>query len=424
VKYRSRGIHITTIEVFNPAMNQEIDPYSLLSYLSSSGSTGCLEVACGNTRWNVCLQFGQILSVDCSVQSLSQSIYRLYQMGCLEAAKVAKKTHTTTISGNLAGEHPIRQTINRLATQGLLSRSQTIQISTEVTKEALESLLWVQTGSWQWEFEKLADKTAINNTESRFNVSKVTRYYKRRLEIWQKYITMVQSPHQRPYSISHRLLEKPVTEGTLSPEFLSQIAQLMKGISLRELSMLLKQDELKTIQLLIPYVRESVICLREPAPPFKQLPLIPEPDLPALRLSSSENTSLVRDCNPSRETQRQQIACIDDNSLVLNEMEQILGKNSNYSLTKIKDPVKASAMIFKLKPDLILLDIMMPDINGYNLCRLFRSSATFETTPIVMVTGNKGLIDKARAKLVGATDYLTKPFTKTDLLTLVEKYLA
>jgi two-component system, chemotaxis family, response regulator PixG len=69
------------------------------------------------------------------------------------------------------------------------------------------------------------------------------------------------------------------------------------------------------------------------------------------------------------------------------------------------------------------MDITMPDINDYKLCRLFRSSAAFETTPIIMVTGNKGLIDKARAKLVGATDYLTKPFSQTELLELVEKHL-
>jgi two-component system, chemotaxis family, response regulator PixG len=405
-------------------MNQEIDPYSILSYLSSSGSTGCLKVACGNTRWNVFLQFGQILSVDCSVQSLSQSIYRLAQMGCDEAAKAANETTHVASNSDLSGEHPIRQIIKWLSTQGLLSRSQTIQMSTEVTKEALESLLWVKTGSWKWEVQKLATRTAIKNTESRFNVLKVTEYYKQRLAIWQKYITVVQSPHQRPYLISHRLIEKPVTAGTLSPKVLSKIAQLMKGISLRELSMLLKQDELKTIQLLIPYVRGNVICLRDPATPFKQLPLIPEPDL-LDPIVSSEITAPARDSsNPSSEIKIQKIACIDDSPFMLDQIEQILGTNSNYSLTKIQDPVKASAMIFKLKPDLILMDITMPDINGYNFCRLLRNSTTFETTPIIMVTGHKGLIDKARAKLVGATDYLTKPFTKTELLTLVEKYLA
>ena len=80
-------------------------------------------------------------------------------------------------------------------------------------------------------------------------------------------------------------------------------------------------------------------------------------------------------------------------------------------------------MIFRLKPDLILLDITMPRINGYKLCGLLRNSEHCNHTPIIMVTGNTGLIDKARAKLAGATDYFTKPFTQQGLMNIVERHL-
>jgi two-component system, chemotaxis family, response regulator PixG len=70
-----------------------------------------------------------------------------------------------------------------------------------------------------------------------------------------------------------------------------------------------------------------------------------------------------------------------------------------------------------------LMDITMPGINGYKLCSLFRSSTALAEIPIIMVTGNKGLVDRVRANIVGATDYLTKPFTEQDLIALVEKYL-
>ncbi len=62
----------------------------------------------------------------------------------------------------------------------------------------------------------------------------------------------------------------------------------------------------------------------------------------------------------------------------------------------------------------------MPKINGYKLCSLLRKSSSLKETPIVMVTGRTGFIDKTRAKMAGATDYLTKPFTKIDLLSAVK----
>jgi len=65
----------------------------------------------------------------------------------------------------------------------------------------------------------------------------------------------------------------------------------------------------------------------------------------------------------------------------------------------------------------------MPNINGYKLCSFFRGSASLKKVPIIMVSGRTGFIDKTRAKMVGATDYLTKPFSQTELLTVVDKHL-
>jgi twitching motility two-component system response regulator PilG len=80
--------------------------------------------------------------------------------------------------------------------------------------------------------------------------------------------------------------------------------------------------------------------------------------------------------------------------------------------------------MLKIKPDLILLDVTMPKVNGYDLCKLLRNSASFKQTPIIMVTGNTGLIDRAKAKLSGSTDYLTKPFTQDGLLKMIFRYLS
>jgi twitching motility two-component system response regulator PilG len=85
--------------------------------------------------------------------------------------------------------------------------------------------------------------------------------------------------------------------------------------------------------------------------------------------------------------------------------------------------MKALLKITSIRPDLILLDIGMPNVDGYQLCSFIRKSSILKDIPIVMVTGNKGIIDRARARIVGATDYLTKPFLQTDLLKMIMRHL-
>jgi chemotaxis family two-component system response regulator PixG len=394
-------------------MNTEINPIQLLTRLASEESTGCLEIVDGSIAWNIYLKFGKLLVVDCSLQSLKQLVDRLRSLGYEPAAQ----------SVEIDSDRLVCQELDRLVLAGLLDRVQLVQVSKDLTKAAFESLLWLRNEQMTWQPDRLVPTATGLHPLPGLDLVKMIDHYQRRLKIWQKFTTIIRSPHQRPYLTNARFLETPVPGGTLSPKALQQIAQLLKGRSIRELGLLLKQDELKLVQLLTPYLRHDAICLRDPAAPFDRLPLIPEPDLPPAnsvkQLSESTQKSSIAPINPNL----YQIACIDDSPLILDEMERFLGNKGKYQLTKLEDPIKASSIIFRLKPDLILMDITMPEINGYKLCSLFRSSTALAETPIIMVTGNKGLVDRVRANLVGATDYLTKPFTEQDLLTLVEKYL-
>lgn len=117
------------------------------------------------------------------------------------------------------------------------------------------------------------------------------------------------------------------------------------------------------------------------------------------------------------------IACIDDSPTMLQTIHSFLSE-ANCSVVMINDPLKALMQVIRTKPDLVLLDVGMPNLDGYELCSLMRRHSNFKTTPIIMVTGNTGFIDRAKAKLVGASGYLTKPFTKVDLLKMVFKHLA
>ncbi|PZO47449.1 MAG: two-component system response regulator [Phormidesmis priestleyi] len=144
------------------------------------------------------------------------------------------------------------------------------------------------------------------------------------------------------------------------------------------------------------------------------------PMVSAMRTSSSRQGI----GNPKTTLKRRTytVACIDDSPTVLNAIQKFLADQS-LSVVAINDPVKALMQIVRSKPDLILLNITMPNLDGYELCSLLRRHSRYKRTPIVMVTGNTGLIDRARAKLVRASGYLTKPFTQSDLLKMVFKHL-
>lgn len=131
---------------------------------------------------------------------------------------------------------------------------------------------------------------------------------------------------------------------------------------------------------------------------------------PALGISKPQGEKLYK------------VACIDDSPMILHMIEAFL-EDKSFSVIKINDPVRALMELMRAKPDIILLDITMPNLDGYELCALLRSRPDFRNTPIIMVTGSKGLIDRAKARLVKASGYLTKPFNQTQLLKMIFKLL-
>lgn len=117
------------------------------------------------------------------------------------------------------------------------------------------------------------------------------------------------------------------------------------------------------------------------------------------------------------------IVCVDDSPTVLQAINSFLDDTS-FTIVMVNDPVRALMQVVRSKPNLVLLDVTMPNLDGYELCSLLRRHPTFRNTPVIMVTGNTGFIDRAKAKLVGASGYLTKPFTQSDLLKIVFKHLS
>ena len=114
------------------------------------------------------------------------------------------------------------------------------------------------------------------------------------------------------------------------------------------------------------------------------------------------------------------IACIDDSHAVQRNVKRTL-EAAGYEVISLTEPAKALTLLARKKPDLILMDITMPEMNGYDLSKILRKSASLAEVPIVMLTGRDGVVDRLRSRMVGASDYITKPFNPHQLIQLVQQ---
>jgi two-component system, chemotaxis family, response regulator PixG len=153
---------------------------------------------------------------------------------------------------------------------------------------------------------------------------------------------------------------------------------------------------------LLPWVQRGAIALEEVADlphPFTRLP----------------NTVKSQGVRPL-------IACVDDSPTVGQFLANIL-EPAGYRVVKIQEPLSGIGILSKTKPDLIFLDLVMPNANGYDLCAFLRKTPIFQNTPIIVLTSQSSFIDRTRAKLAGASDFLTKPPEPQALLSLVRQHL-
>ena len=117
----------------------------------------------------------------------------------------------------------------------------------------------------------------------------------------------------------------------------------------------------------------------------------------------------------SRSLSGLKILVIDDSKTIRRTAETLLSKEGCQVFTAI-DGFDALSKIADHQPDLIFVDIMMPRLDGYETCSLIKHNKTFKKTPVIMLSSKDGLFDRARGRIVGSEQYLTKPFTKDELL--------
>ena len=116
------------------------------------------------------------------------------------------------------------------------------------------------------------------------------------------------------------------------------------------------------------------------------------------------------------------VACVDDSPLVSKVMAELL-QPLGYEVLPITKPVEQISILTQHRPDLIFLDITMPNISGYELCKFLRRTEAFYNIPIIILTGRDGVIDRMRAKMVGADDFLAKPPVPGKVAQILAKHI-
>ena len=115
------------------------------------------------------------------------------------------------------------------------------------------------------------------------------------------------------------------------------------------------------------------------------------------------------------------VMVIDDSNTIRRSAEIFL-LQAGCTVILAEDGFDALAKIADHQPNMIFVDIMMPRLDGYQTCTLIKKNPSFQTTPVIMLSSKDGLFDRARGRMVGSDEYLTKPFTKDSLLSAVRKY--
>jgi twitching motility two-component system response regulator PilG len=130
----------------------------------------------------------------------------------------------------------------------------------------------------------------------------------------------------------------------------------------------------------------------------------------------------VEETKNSGELTGMRVMVIDDSKTIRRTAEMLLKKEGCDVITAV-DGFEALSKISDHQPQIIFVDIMMPRLDGYQTCALIKNNQTYKSTPVIMLSSKDGLFDKARGRIVGSEEYLTKPFTREELLGAIRRHV-
>lgn len=233
-------------------------------------------------------------------------------------------------------------------------------------------------------------------------LEKVTARTQVRWQTWQDAKLGSYSPHRAPV-----IRQAEQIQNQTSAAFYQNLVTLLNGQrTLQDLSVQMRRDVTEVTLSLLPFIQLGWIEL-------VQIPDLPTPRYPLLALLPQSAKAPVR---------QKLIACVDDSFLVRHMMEKLL-TSAGYQFMGVDDAVRSIGVLLSRKPDLIFLDLMMPNANGHEICEQLRKLSLFRHTPIVILTSSDGYANRLRSNFVGASDFLSKPLEAEAVLSVIRKHL-
>lgn len=249
-------------------------------------------------------------------------------------------------------------------------------------------------------YAMLKKPIALINTQQAINKSQ------KDFSTWLENGLVFWSPNLAPKIIKPEALAEIVPANTYN-----SLTKILDGKkSLRDLACLMQQDTIRLTVNLAPYVYQGILEFSEVE------------DVRSLIKKIEVATHKQQEKKRHNGTHQPLIVSVDDRP----EFTSIVGKvieRAGYRFLPISDNLNAVATIVKSNPDLILLDVDMPVVNGYEICTALRRVPQLKKTPIIMLTGHSDLVSKIKAKMLGANDFLSKPTNYRDLINTVQEFL-
>jgi len=317
----------------------------------------------------------------------------------------AVKRHCPDFSVKCAGggEPWEYQLLSQSVAQSMVSVTQ----AQSVIRMSLEEVLFNWVGNpilrTQWSSVQrfsFKENAALSLLLSSTEVEQVLGQAQELWKLWKRLELESLYPYKSPV-----LQEAFRTDSGHAPQTLANLSPFLTGRhTLWDIASHARRPVTTVTRFLLPWVQRGAISLED-------VPDLPNPFQP----KPVPN-------NPRSPAYRPLIACVDDSPLVGQYLANIL-EPAGYRVVKIQDPLTGIATLSQQKPDLIVMDLVMPNASGYDVCSFLRKTVMFQNTPIIILTSQSGLVDRTRAKLAGATDFISKPPEPQALLNLVRSHL-
>ncbi len=299
--------------------------------------------------------------------------------------------------------------LSQLLGKGFLDKQQIIALMMNTAIEIFFDLIqWCKLNGDSISYELIPSNTREKITIP-LPLLEIEPTLRRSIQTWQAWqgagLTNC-SPNRFPIIEQQERLQK-----LLSPDNYQDLISSLDGTqTLRNLAAKKNLNAIDFTQSLLPLVKTGAIVLSK-EPKVSQSPI----EIVEKKNDSSHNSNQQQEQPPL-------IVCIDDSLSVHQTMGKILSEQG-YRFLSLSEPLKALLLLIKNKPDLIFLDLLMPVVNGYEVCAQIRKAPSLKDIPVVILTGRDGLVDRMRAKLVGSTDFLPKPVESEGVLKMLDKYL-